>query len=198
MLIIYIIGLFYSTLHLSPFTASLVLTSLAVIATIAIVFLAYKVFRMSKRRWLLLLCALLLISCWVKWIPYFRWKDQVQVPEFVDKITVNDLPCSSCVFTYFKIGLPPFDVEPPYTYTLFVDEAEINEWIQSKTQDTDTYTYLIAYELNIDTVMYNVWNGENYPFPWYGPIMYPHYEMTAASPNELIIYRIPRVAIWNE
>ena len=89
-------------------------------------------------------------------------------------------------------------MEPPYTYTLFVDEAGINEWIQSKSQDTDNYTYLIAYGLNIDTVTYNVWNGENYPFPWYGPIMYPHYEMTVASPNELIIYRIPRVAIWNE
>ena len=59
-------------------------------------------------------------------------------------------------------------------------------------------TYLIAYELNIDTVTYNVWNDENYSFPWYGSIMYPHYEMTVASPNELIIYRIPRVAIWNE
>ena len=35
--------------------------------------------------------------------------------------------------------------------------------------------------MNIDTVTYNVWNGENYPFPWYGPIMYPHYEMTVTT-----------------
>lgn len=198
MLTIYLICFAYSQMHFSPLSASLALALFAVIETIAIIYIIHKTIRVSKRRWLSLLCVIILICCWVKWIPYFRWKDQTHIPEYVDKTIVNELPCSPCVFTSFDVGIPPFNVEPPYTYTLFIDSTDICEWIQLKTQDTAHYTYLIAYDLKIDLVTYNVWNGENYPFPWFGPIMYPDYKTSITSPNELIIYRIPKVAIWNE